>query len=76
VVPDHELFDTALLWGRKFSRQAPLSLESIKRVSHQGDLDAGIEAEKGAFVGALTSEDGREGVQAFIEKRSPRFKGR
>jgi enoyl-CoA hydratase/3-hydroxyacyl-CoA dehydrogenase len=76
VVPDHELFDTALQWGRKFAAQAPLALEHIKRVSHGADLDGGIEAEKGAFVGALTSEDGREGVRAFIEKRSPRFKGR
>jgi enoyl-CoA hydratase/3-hydroxyacyl-CoA dehydrogenase len=76
VVPDHELFEEALRWGRKFAGQAPLALERIKRVSHQGDLDSGIEAEKGAFVGALTSEDGREGVRAFIEKRSPRFKGR
>jgi enoyl-CoA hydratase / 3-hydroxyacyl-CoA dehydrogenase len=76
VVPDHELFDTALQWGRKFAQQAPLALEHVKRVSHGADLDSGIEAEKGAFVGALTSEDGREGVQAFIEKRSPRFKGR
>jgi enoyl-CoA hydratase/carnithine racemase len=76
VLPDHELFDTALQWGRKFAGQAPLSLERIKRVSHHGDLDSGLEAEKGAFVAALTSEDGREGVQAFIEKRTPRFRGR
>jgi enoyl-CoA hydratase/carnithine racemase len=76
VLPDHELFDTALSWGRKFAQQAPLALEHIKRVSHGADLDSGIEAEKGAFVGALTSEDGREGVRAFIEKRTPRFKGR
>jgi enoyl-CoA hydratase/carnithine racemase len=75
-VPDHELFDTALQWGRKFAGQAPVALEQIKRVSHGADLDGGIEAEKGAFVGALTSEDGREGVRAFLEKRSPRFKGR
>ena len=45
-------------------------------MSHGADLDGGIEAEKGAFVTALTSEDGREGVSAFIEKRTPRFKGR
>jgi enoyl-CoA hydratase/carnithine racemase len=76
VVPDHELFEEALQWGRKFARQAPLALEQIKRVSHRADLDGGIEAEKGAFVTALTSEDGREGVSAFIQKRTPRFKGR
>ena len=46
VVPDHELFDAALNWARKFARQAPVALEQIKRVSHAGDLDEGIEAEK------------------------------
>ncbi len=46
VVPDHELFDEALGWGRKFAGQAPVALEQIKRVSHAGDLDEGIEAEK------------------------------
>src|SRR5215217_6120852 len=46
VVPDHELFDAALNWAHKFARQAPVALEQIKRVSHAGDLDEGIEAEK------------------------------
>jgi enoyl-CoA hydratase/carnithine racemase len=76
VVPDHELFDAALNWGRKFARQAPVALEQIKRVSHAGDLDEGIEAEKGGFVEAFTSEDAKEGIGAFIAKRTPRFQGR
>src|SRR4051794_13571518 len=76
VVADHELFDTALSWARKFSGQAPLALEQIKRVSHAGDLDEGIEAEKAAFVRAFTSEDAREGISAFLQKRTPRFKGK
>ena len=36
VVADHELFDTAMAWARKFARQAPLALEQIKRVSAPG----------------------------------------
>jgi enoyl-CoA hydratase len=76
VLPDHELFDAALSWARKFARQAPVALERIKQVSHAGDLDAGIEAEKGAFIEAFTSEDAREGISAFLEKRTPRFRGR
>jgi enoyl-CoA hydratase/carnithine racemase len=75
VVADHELFDTALAWARKFSRQAPLALEQIKRVSHRGDLDAGIEAEKAGFAAVFASEDAREGIGAFLGKRTPRFKG-
>ena len=76
IVPDHELFDEALGWARKFTGQAPLALEHIKRVSHAGDLDEGIEAEKAAFIAAFTSEDAREGISAFLGKRTPEFKGR
>jgi enoyl-CoA hydratase/3-hydroxyacyl-CoA dehydrogenase len=75
VVADHELFDTALAWARKLSGQAPLALEQIKRVSHQGDLDAGIAAEKEGFATAFASADAREGIGAFLAKRTPRFKG-
>jgi enoyl-CoA hydratase/3-hydroxyacyl-CoA dehydrogenase len=76
VVADEELFDTALAWARKLSQQAPLAVERIKRVSAAGDIDAGIEQEKQAFLEVFTSEDGREGVSAFVEKRRPRFRGR
>ncbi len=75
VVPDHELFDTALAWARKFAQQPPLALEQIKRVSHHGDLDEGIEAEKAGFAAVFGSEDAREGIGAFLGKRTPRFKG-
>jgi enoyl-CoA hydratase/3-hydroxyacyl-CoA dehydrogenase len=76
VVPDHELFDTALAWARKLSDQAPVALEQIKRFSAAGELDAGLEAEKQAFITAFTSEDAREGISAFVEKRRARFEGR
>ena len=75
VVDDHELFDTALAWARKFARQPPLALEQIKRVSHRADLDEGIEAEKAGFAAVFGSEDAREVIGAFLGKRTPRFKG-
>jgi enoyl-CoA hydratase/3-hydroxyacyl-CoA dehydrogenase len=76
LVADHELFDTALAWARKFAGQAPVSLEQIKRVSHAADLDEGIEAEKAGFAAAFSSEDAREGISAFLSKRKPEFKGK
>jgi enoyl-CoA hydratase/3-hydroxyacyl-CoA dehydrogenase len=76
VVADHELFDTALQWARKLSQQAPVALEQIKRVSHAADLDEGLAAERDGFIEAFSSEDAREGISAFIEKRAPHFKGR
>jgi enoyl-CoA hydratase/3-hydroxyacyl-CoA dehydrogenase len=76
VVPDHELFETALMWARKLAAQAPVARGQIKRVSHKGDLDEGIEAEKGAFAAAFASEDAREGIGAFLAKRTPKWSGR
>jgi enoyl-CoA hydratase/3-hydroxyacyl-CoA dehydrogenase len=75
IVPDHELLDTALAWARKLAGQAPLAVEQIKQVSGAGDLDAGIEAEKAGFVTVFGSEDAREGIGAFLGKRTPRFRG-
>jgi enoyl-CoA hydratase / 3-hydroxyacyl-CoA dehydrogenase len=75
VVPDHELFDTTLAWARKLAGQAPLAIAQIKAVSAVADLDAGIEAEKQSFTTVFGSEDAREGISAFLQKRTPRFKG-
>ena len=75
VVADHELFDTAMAWARKLAGQAPLALEQVKRVSHAGDLDAGIEAEKAGFLEVFASADAREGIGAFLAKRTPTFTG-
>jgi enoyl-CoA hydratase/3-hydroxyacyl-CoA dehydrogenase len=75
VVPDHELFDTALGWARKLASQAPLAIEQIKKVSHKGDIDEGIEAEKRGFATVFGSEDAREGITAFLQKRTAKFKG-
>src|SRR5204863_4703850 len=76
VVEDHELFDAALAWARKLAGQAPIAVEQIKRVSAKGDLDEGIEAEKGGFVRAFSSEDAREGISAFLGKRKPKWQGK
>ena len=76
VVADHELFDTALAWARKLGGQAPVAVEQIKQVSAKGDLDDGIEAEKGGFVTAFSSEDAREGISAFLGKRKPKWSGK
>jgi enoyl-CoA hydratase/3-hydroxyacyl-CoA dehydrogenase len=76
VVPDHELFDTALAWARELAAQAPLAVEAIKRVSANADLDQGLEAEKDGFAKVFGSEDAREGISAFLGKRQPKFSGK
>jgi enoyl-CoA hydratase/3-hydroxyacyl-CoA dehydrogenase len=75
VVEDHELLDTALMWARRLAAQAPLAVAEIKSVSANGDLDAGIAAEKEGFSTVLSSDDAREGIAAFLGKRAAQFKG-
>ncbi len=75
VVEDHELLDTALMWAHRLAGQAPLAVAEIKSVSGNGDLDAGIAAEKEGFAAAFASEDAKEGISAFLGKRAPQFKG-
>jgi enoyl-CoA hydratase/3-hydroxyacyl-CoA dehydrogenase len=76
VVADHELFDTALLWARKLAGKSPVAIQTIKQVSQHGTLEEGLAAEKQGFAAAFGSEDGKEGVLAFIEKRQPKWQGR
>ena len=45
-------------------------------MSARPDLDEGIEAEKGGFVTAFSSEDAREGIGAFLGKRKPKWQGK
>ncbi|MGE0067678.1 MAG: enoyl-CoA hydratase-related protein, partial [Solirubrobacterales bacterium] len=76
VVPDHELFETALMWARKLAGQAPVAVGLIKTVSHKGDFDDGIAAEKEGFAAAFQSDDAKEGISAFLGKRSPKWTGK
>ncbi len=75
LVEDHELLDAALMWARRLAGQAPLAAAEIKRVSGNGDLDDGIEAEKAAFAQVFASADAKEGISAFLGKRAPHFTG-
>jgi enoyl-CoA hydratase/3-hydroxyacyl-CoA dehydrogenase len=76
VVPDHELLDTTLAWARKLAQQAPLAIGEIKKASHRPDLDEGLAAEGEGFGRVFGSEDAKEGISAFLQKRRPKFEGR
>ena len=75
VVPADELFDTSLAWASKLAGQAPLAVAQIKKVSAKADLDEGIAAEKDGFAEVFASQDAREGIAAFLEKRAPKWSG-
>jgi enoyl-CoA hydratase/carnithine racemase len=76
VVPDEQLLGVALDLAETLAAQAPLAVAAIKQVSAHADLDAGIAAEQVAFAEVFASADAREGIAAFLEKRSPDFQGR
>ena len=61
--------------GEKGPIATRLAKESVDR-AYETTLSAGVEAERRALYLAFASEDAREGLQAFTEKRKPEFKGR
>jgi enoyl-CoA hydratase len=79
VVPDEELRDRTRDLARRIARHSPLALRLIKqavRAAAEMPLGAGLAMERELFVTAFSSEDSREGIAAFLEKRSPVFRGR
>jgi enoyl-CoA hydratase / 3-hydroxyacyl-CoA dehydrogenase len=76
VVPDHELLDTTLAWARKLADQAPIATGEIKTRSHVPDLDEGLRTEAEGFGRLFGTEDAREGISAFLQRRRPNFQGK
>lgn len=79
AVPAESLMDEALAWARSLSERAPLSLAATKRamrhaVSHDWASTFDVEAPLQRQL--RESDDCKEGVTAFFEKRKPQFKGR
>jgi enoyl-CoA hydratase/carnithine racemase len=60
----------------KLAQQSPHALREIKRLLLATRDERSDDLESQAFARCLVSEDGREGVAAFLEKREPRWTGR
>ena len=79
VVPDDEVQARALELARMIAQQPPLAATQIKEVLLAGQnapLDAALMLERKAFQLLFASEDQKEGMAAFFEKRKPVYRGR
>jgi enoyl-CoA hydratase len=79
VVDDDQLVGRAQELALGIARHSPLTLRLIKqavRAAAEMPLAAGLELERELFITAFSSDDRREGVTAFLEKRAPEFRGR
>jgi 2-oxoglutaroyl-CoA hydrolase len=79
VVPQDELEDAVGRLVQELSELSPLALRTAKRVLNQvydSPLHVGIEIEGYAYGMLRSTDDFKEGVEAFDERRKPKFEGR
>jgi enoyl-CoA hydratase/carnithine racemase len=78
VFPAGELHDRTLEYAQALAAGATKAIGNIKLAVHEGlaaGLDVGLERERELVEELFRSEDGREGISAFAEKRKPVFSG-
>ena len=78
VIPADDLVDEAMSVAAKIADKSPLAVmaakESVDR-SYETTLAEGIRFERRIFNALFATEDQKEGMDAFVEKRSAKFKG-
>ena len=79
VVEPDQLQATALELAQRLAAQAPLAVSATKQAVYRGfdlPLHDALDIERGEFTRVFGSDDAREGVTAFLEKRKPSWSGR
>ncbi|BAQ09307.1 enoyl-CoA hydratase/isomerase [Bacillus sp. OxB-1] len=79
IVPQEELLPTAQAWAAKLASKPPIALQMAKLAVNTGsntDIDSGLIVEAACFGNAFSTEDRKEGLTAFVEKREPVYAGR
>jgi enoyl-CoA hydratase len=79
VLPPEKLLEHAVAQGRKIASKGPAAVAAAKRILRATvapPLAAGLLLEAEAFGVLFGSEDGQEGLRAFVEKRPAAFRGK
>jgi enoyl-CoA hydratase/carnithine racemase len=79
VVPADKLLEAVEAEIALYATRGPISLAMAKRavdLGLRGDLPSGLRIEADIVTDVFDSEDKREGMSAFLEKRAPQFRGR
>lgn len=77
VVPLNSLMDESMLMAEKLCRRGPVAMRAIKEsVLRSLSLEQGLNFEAFLFDSLQSTEDSREGLNAFLESRTPVFKGK
>jgi enoyl-CoA hydratase len=79
VTPVEELLAAAKQWAEKLAQKPPVALQMVKLAVNTGgntDIESGLIIESTCFANAFSTEDRKEGLKAFVEKRKPVFAGK
>ncbi|MCG7336273.1 enoyl-CoA hydratase-related protein [Sporosarcina sp. ACRSM] len=79
VVSVDEVLSTAKEWAKKLASKPPVALQMLKLAVNTGsntDIESGLIIESACFGNAFSTEDRKEGLNAFVEKRKPVYAGR
>ena len=80
VVPPDVLWKTAEEMAQRLAQKAPLALAAAKKTIEAGlragSVEAGVAVETEAWAGLFETKDQKEGMNAFVEKRKPVFRGK
>jgi enoyl-CoA hydratase/carnithine racemase len=79
VAPPSKLEEVTMEVAKKLAAKSPIILRLAKKAVNRGlesSLKDGLKIENDAFVECFSTDDVREGMQAFFEKRQPKFKGK